>query len=95
MPAPPVTSDETSTAAYCLLLPGKKLYLKALLDMKKFRKWGNKDGAVAAFYQLEEEGLGKVYEVSNSKGTAVVSMYKKNVNKISLKNKNISINDVH
>jgi len=68
------TSDETSTAAYCLLLPGKKLYLKALLDMKKFRKRGNKEGAVAAFYRLEEEGLGKVYEVSNCKGTAVVCM---------------------
>ena len=42
--------------------------------MKKFRKKGNKQGAVAAFYHLEEEGLGKVYKVANSKGTAVVSI---------------------
>ena len=74
MPVPPDTLDETNTAAYCLLLPGKKLFLKALLDMKKFRKRGNKEGAVTAFYHLEEDGLGKVYEVSNSKGTAVVSI---------------------
>ena len=73
IPAPPNTSDEMSTAAYCLLLPGK-LYLKVLLDMKTFRKKGNKEGAVAAFYHLEEEGLGKVYEMANSKGTAVVSI---------------------
>ena len=74
MPVLSEASDEASTAAYCLLLPGKRLYLKALLDMKKFRKWGNKEGAVAAFYRLEEEGLGKVFEVSNFKGTAVVSV---------------------
>jgi len=54
-------------------LPGKKLYLKPLLDMKKFQKRGNKEGAVAVFYRLEEEGLGKVVEMINSKGSAVVS----------------------
>ena len=40
------------------------LYLKALLDMKNL---GNKEEAVAAFYRLEKEGLGKVFEVSNPK----------------------------
>ena len=63
MTTPPAGNncEGISTAAYCLLLPGKKLYLKALLD------------TVTAFYRLEEEGLGKVIEVKNSKGTAVVS----------------------
>ena len=50
------TSDD-AIAAYTLLLPGKTLYLSALLNAKKFRRRGNKDGAIRAFYQLEEEGL--------------------------------------
>ena len=45
-----------------------------LLAGKKFRKRGNKDGAVRAFYQLEAEGLGRIMEVGGSKGTAVVRM---------------------
>lgn len=49
---------DDATAAYCLQLPGKTLYLTPLLAQKKFRKRGNKDGAVRAFYQLEAEGLG-------------------------------------
>ena len=43
--------------------------------MKKFRKKGNKEGAIAAFYKLEEAGLGKVVEVQCSKGTSTVSLY--------------------
>ena len=41
--------------------------------MKKFRKRGNKDGALTAFYQLQAEGLGKLLEVGGSKGASVVS----------------------
>ena len=41
--------------------------------MKKFRKRGNKEGALAAFYQLEEDGLGKLLELKGSKGTSTVS----------------------
>lgn len=41
--------------------------------MKKFRKRGNKEGALAAFYQLEEDGLGKLLELQGSKGTSTVS----------------------
>ena len=41
--------------------------------MKKFRKRGNKEGALAAFYQLEEDGLGKLLELQGSKGTSIVS----------------------
>ena len=64
--------DDNATAAYCLQLPGKVLYLSPLLAPKKFRKRGNKDGALRAFYQLETEGLGKVLEVGCGKGTSVV-----------------------
>ena len=56
----------------CLSLPGKKLYLQPLLAMKKFRNRGNKAGAIAAFYKLENEKLGKVLEITNSKGTTMV-----------------------
>ena len=65
--------EQDTTAGYCLTLPGKKLYLTPLLAMKKFRKKGNKDGALKAFYQLEEEGLGKVLEVAGTKSTSSVS----------------------
>ena len=67
--------DDDATAAYCLLLPGKVLYLSPLLGQKKFRKRGNKNGAVRAFYQLEDEGLGKVLEVGCTKGTSVVMTF--------------------
>lgn len=65
---------EGSTAAFCLSLPGKTLYLSHLLTQKKFRKRGNKDGALRAFYKLEDEGLGKVMEVAGVKGTQGVSI---------------------
>ena len=79
---PSVNFAETSpadqdgdTAAYCLTLPGRTLYLTPLLAQKKFRKKGNKDGAVRAFYQLQEDGLGKVLEVGGNKGTSSVSSH--------------------
>lgn len=53
-------TKENSRAAYCLVLPGKTLYLTPLLNIKKFRAHGNKDGAVTAFFQLQEENLGKI-----------------------------------
>ena len=62
-----------NTAAYCLTLPGRKLYLTPLLGMKRFRNRGNKEGALTAFYQLEEDGLGKLLELQGSKGTSTVS----------------------
>jgi len=61
-----------SNGSYCLTLPGRKLYLKPLLAMKNFCKYGNKCDAVEAFYYLEKEGFGKVLEVTTSKGSAVV-----------------------
>ena len=34
-----------------------------------------KEGALRAFYKLEEDGLGKVLEVATSKGSQCVSAY--------------------
>lgn len=51
---------EDATTGYCLTLPGKILYLTPLLTAKKFRSRGNKEGALRAFYKIEEEGLGTV-----------------------------------
>ena len=68
-----VTHEDGCMAGYCLSLPGNTLYLTPLLAMKKFLKRGNKDGAIRAFYRLEEEGLGKVMEVGGSKGSLGVS----------------------
>ena len=67
-----VKDSEESTAAYSLCLPGKTLFLKHLLTLKKYRNRGNKDGAVRAFYKLEEEGLGKVLEVAGAKTSQCV-----------------------
>ena len=66
--------QENPTAAYCLLLPGRKLYLSPLLAMKKFRNKGNKEGAIRAMHKLEDEGLGKVLIVSGSRGNSQVCM---------------------
>lgn len=71
-PAP--ISQDMETAGFCLTLPGRTLYLTPLLALKKFRKKGNKDGGVRAFYCLQEEGLGKVLEVGGTKGTSSVSI---------------------
>ena len=70
---PAAASQEDETAGFCLTLPGRILYLTPLLALKKFRKKGNKDGAVRAFYRLQEEGLGNVQEVMGTKGTSSVS----------------------
>ena len=65
-------SEDDLTAAHCLLLPGKCLYLTPLLAAKKFRRKGNKEGAVRAFMQLQEEGLGKTLLIAGSKGVVQV-----------------------
>ena len=67
---PAAASQEDETAGFCLTLPGRILYLTPLLALKKL---GNKDGAVRAFYRLQEEGLGNVQEVMGTKGTSSVS----------------------
>lgn len=67
-------TDDEKIAAYCLLLPGKKLFLTPLLAAKKFRNRGNKDGAVRAFELLEEQGLGQTFVVGATKGTTQVKL---------------------
>ena len=67
------SSSDSSLAAYCLLLPGKKLNLSALLAAKKFRGRGNKAAALEAFRHLEAAGLGKLVMLDSRRGTSAVS----------------------
>lgn len=64
------TSTESSEAdlTYTLKLPGKRLKLTALLYAKKFRNFGNKQGALRAFKKLESLELGKLETVSTKTG---------------------------
>lgn len=62
-----------SNAKFCLLLPGNTLDLSTLLNLKKFRLRGNKEGALAAMRLLEREGLGKLIPKSARRGTSTVS----------------------
>ena len=55
--------DSSSTPAYCLKLPGQKLNLTALLYAKRFRYYGYRTGALAAFSELEKAGLGTLETV--------------------------------
>ena len=68
-----VSGSKTSLAAYCLLLPGKKLNLSALLAAKTFRGQGNKVAALEAFRELEAAGLGKLIMLDSRRGTSAVS----------------------
>jgi len=61
----------TDNLEYCLLLPGKILYLSPLLEAKKFRYRNHKKGALQAMRTLEQEGLGLLEEVGTSKGPKV------------------------
>ena len=66
-------SHDRQVATFCLLLPGKILYISALLASKRFRDKGNKDGAVRAIKMLEEAGLGRVLEDKPPRGASIVS----------------------
>jgi hypothetical protein len=50
-------------------LPGKQLVLSVLLQAKKFRGRGNKEGAVAALKELERAGLGELEVNDMQRGT--------------------------
>ena len=67
-------SKSGSVAAFCLLLPGKVLNLSALLQAKKFRGKGNKEGAVAALEELHKAGLGKLISADSRRGASSVSI---------------------
>ena len=53
-------SHKETTSVLLTIIIMQTLYLTPLLALKKFRKKGNKDGAIRAFYRLEEEGLGRI-----------------------------------
>ena len=67
-------ASSTSLATYCLLLPGKRLHLSALLFERKFRGWGNKTAALEALHQLEAAGFGKL-EKENSHAAVSISSW--------------------
>ena len=62
-----------SNAAFSLLLPGKVLYLNALLATTKFRDHGNKEGVVQGFHVLQAAGLGCFIERKPQRGTNKVN----------------------
>ena len=67
-----VTVDSSSATAHSLRLPGRKLYLTPLLKAKKYRNFGNKQGALAAWEELERSGLETVERTEASKGISMV-----------------------
>ena len=66
-------SELRGVAAHTLKLPGKRLYLTPLLKAKKFRQYGYKTGALAAFDELQQAGLGVLDTVTRKSGN--VSFY--------------------
>lgn len=62
-------------AAYVLTLPGKMLDISVLNTSRKFREFGNKDGAVAAIEFLQECGVGVVHTEKATRGTSKVQNY--------------------
>ena len=56
-----------SATAHFLQLPGKKLFLMPLLKAKKYHNYGNKQGALDAWEELEQSGLGKLERTDTSK----------------------------
>jgi hypothetical protein len=49
------------------------LYISTLLQLKRFRYKGNKDGAVRAIKMLESAGIGRVFEDKPTRGATAVS----------------------
>ena len=68
-----LVSQDKQVAAFCLLLPGKMLYISTLLQLKRFRYKGNKEGAVRAIKMLESAGMGRVFEDKPTRGATAVS----------------------
>ena len=68
-----VNADSHSAAAHSLRLPGRRLFMTPLLKAKKYRHYGNKQGALAAWEELEQSGLGRVERTETSKGVGTVS----------------------
>ncbi len=58
---------EDTICHHTILLPGRNLYLTPLLDKKKYRGKGNREGALLAFRTLQETGLGDIHTVPGTK----------------------------
>ncbi len=70
----PVAVGGKSNEAFCLTLPGNLLDVSKLLNKeKKFRHRGNKEGALQAMRNLQEDGLGNLEE-KQAKGSVKVGM---------------------
>ena len=65
--------EDELNAAFTLLLPAReKAEFVSIVGPKKIRKLGNKDGVIRCFFMLEEDGLGKVLQLTGTKGVGVV-----------------------
>ena len=64
-----------NTPGHCLLLPSKRLDLKALLKKKKPRPTSLQKGALAAFSELEQAGLGVGGTVNTKYGSLSKDIY--------------------
>ena len=69
---PLAASEAQKNATLSLLLPGKVLYLNALLAQRKFRDRGNKAGDVRGFEALQEDKLGKLVSIKPQRGATMV-----------------------
>lgn len=61
-------------ASYCLTLLGKVLHLTPLLSAGKFKNKGKKDGAIAAFKELEDNGIGTIEKNNVARGCTIVNV---------------------
>ena len=66
------TKPAASNEGFVLCLPGQKLDVSLIINKKKFRNRGGRDGAMAAMRKLDEDGLGKLI-MRKSKGSIRVS----------------------
>ena len=65
-------SVNTAACTQTLKQQGSTLFLTPLLKAKKYRLYGNKQGALGAWEELERAGLGKVVS-KEVKGSGMVS----------------------
>ena len=68
-------TDGQRSATTCLLLPGKMLDLKVLIQKRTFRNSGNKSGAVQGFKLLQENGLGAIITSKINRGASMVQFF--------------------
>ena len=68
--------DDESNASYtCTSLPGSVMDLTALLNNKKFRGRGNKEGATRVFLLLQQDKLGRLEACRGRNSKVSISKY--------------------